>query len=178
MYHSDSSRWVMYVNDLGPHNEVRKSVPPLHSYEQHHHLRPFLLMTDAVMGRWGGGRPLLVNGEMVTGRRPDGKGSRQHTGVVWIHVLHAHDVCTYSALIHGVVEGRLFRHVVVRRRGWRHSDGLPLESEQRAEKTGRGGRRVTAHLTRDETNKVFCYLLTLQSRHKSQGQPPRWLRWG
>lgn len=59
---------------------------------------------------------------------------------------------------------------------WWTSPGVWTESGENRE--GGGGRRVTAPLTRDETNKVFCYLLTLQSRHKSRGQPPRWLRWG
>lgn len=62
-----------------------------------------------------------------------GKGSGQHTGVLWIHVLHAHDICTYSAIIDRVVKGWLFCHVVIRWQGCRHSDRLPLESENRGE---------------------------------------------
>lgn len=93
-------------------------------------------LTDGRYGdeRWGGGCPLLVKHDMTTGGRPDGKGSGQHTGVLWVHILHAHDICTYSALIYRVVKSGLFCHVIIWWRGRWHSDRLPLESGQRVEK--------------------------------------------
>lgn len=96
----------------------------------------------------GGGHPLLVKREMTTGWRPDGRGSGQHAGVLWIHVLHVHDICTYSALVYRVIESRLFRHVVIWWRGCRHSDGLPLQSGYRQEKV------VNHHRITNETGQT------------------------
>lgn len=134
----DNIQKLRMKNDLWAHSEVKKSVPSLYSYGQHHQLTPVAL-TDDWCGdeKWGGRRPLLVKHEMTTGWQPDGNGSGQHTGVLWIHVLHAHDICTYSALVHRVVKSWLFCHVVIWWRGWRHSDRLPLKSEQRVEKQGK-----------------------------------------
>ena len=75
--------------------------------EPHHQLNlQVSVMMDMVRGEEDGGGwpPLLVKHEMTTGRRPDGRGSGKHTGVVGIQVLHAHDICTYSTLVYGVVE--------------------------------------------------------------------------
>lgn len=85
-----------------------------------------LLMRIAAVMRWDERCPLLVKREMTTGWRPDGKGSGQHTGVLRIHVLHAHDICTYSALVHRVIKRWLLCHVVIWWRGCWHSDRLPL----------------------------------------------------
>lgn len=99
------------------------------------------------------GRPLLVTHEMTMGWQPDGKRSGQHAGVLWIHVLHAHDICTYSTLIYGVVESWLFCHVVIRWRGHWHSNRLPLESEQRVQKQETS---CKAFITR-ELHKILSY---------------------
>lgn len=115
---------------------------------------PLALIDDYSDARWGGWCPLLMKHEMTAGWQPDGKGSGQHTGVLWIHVLHAHDICTYSALIYRVVESWLFCHVVVRWRGCWHSDSLPLESEYR-----NGEHRVKATWIPNKTNTVLSYYL-------------------
>lgn len=75
-----------------------------------------------------------ARGVRGVGWQPDGRGSRQHTGVLWVNVLHAHDICTYSALVDGVVKRWLLCHVVIRGRRCRHADRLPLKSEQEGEK--------------------------------------------
>lgn len=95
-------------------------------------------MEDKVLGR-----PLLVKREMAG--QDDGRGgSGQHAGVVRVHVLHAgRHVRTYAALVNGVVESRLLRHVVVRRRRRRHSDRLPLQPAAGA----RGANLVTGFTT-------------------------------
>lgn len=102
---------------------------PCWCYCEQHHQNGTSAFYSWFMQGWQLRRPLLVNNEMTTRWRPGGRGSGQHTGVLTIHVLHVHGICTYAALI---VKSGFFRHVVIRWQGWWYSDRLPLESEEGA----------------------------------------------
>lgn len=126
------------------------------------------------------GRPLLAKCEM-TGQIDDQVdgwrgGSGQHTGVLWVHVSHAGGgIRTHSALVHWVVKGWLFCHVVVWRRGRRHSDSLSLQpaGEKRAQQHQDGANAlIYTAIVQGSRFEV----LTLRSRYRSPRRPPRWLR--
>lgn len=128
--HAAFTAWTGYKgciwddeNDIKPHAEVRKMVLDviLNSITRMEHQCLHMVHAEDRCGalcwwtmRW------QHEGIQVGG------GSGQHTGVLRIHVLHDHGICTYSALI---VKSGFFRHVVVRWQGWWYSDRLPLESE-------------------------------------------------
>lgn len=117
----------------------KMSVQSEHDALRYHQFSPTALSDDKHGGGGVGGRmrwsevcPLLVKHEKTTGWQPGGRWSGQHAGVLGVHVLHAHDISTYSALVYRVVKRWLLCHVVVRRGGCLHSERLSLEPDRSA----------------------------------------------